>query len=169
MHGEFVLGSILGGAKALERRKYDAVVAIGSLHHSGMLELAIANAIDYLNPGGRVLIMVYNKFSIYNILHSPINCLKSYVGHTLNGTNSWKELSEVVRAVNDSNGVGEGAPTTEYSHRKIFSGSKVVWKTELRNLNDLLLPRGHTVSRDTLLNNVGRLAGTDIYALGTKR
>lgn len=58
LHGEFVLGSILGSAKALERRKYDAVVAIGSLHHSGMLELAIANAIDYLNPGGRVLIMV---------------------------------------------------------------------------------------------------------------
>ena len=139
-NGEFVLGSIIADVKELEGRKFDAVVSIGSLHHTGRLEYAIDNALKFLNPGGQALIMIYNKFSLFNITHSPKNCLSGYFDHLINGTSSWKEMSEEIRAINDSDDSGKGAPSTEYSHQKIFADQNVIWKTQIRNMNHLRLP-----------------------------
>ena len=168
LQGEFINSSILATNHTFGERKFDVVIAIGSLHHSGMLDLAISNAISYLNPGGKVLIMIYNKFSIYQIQNYPLKTLKSYLQHLFFGTNIWEENSEKVRAINDSNDRGEAAPSTSYAHRKIFSHKNIKWKREIRNTNHVTFPGGIIIKRERLLSNLARIAGTDIYAFGEK-
>ena len=42
--------------------QYNSIIAIGSLHHTGQLELALKKLEDFLIPGGKILVMVYYAF-----------------------------------------------------------------------------------------------------------
>lgn len=54
-----VLGNVLELDKHFEADSFDAVCAIGSLHHTGNLALAIEQVRRVLRPGGKLLAMIY--------------------------------------------------------------------------------------------------------------
>ena len=55
---------------------FDVVVAIGSLHHTGDFDRAIAEAVRVCRPNGVIIGMVYSLFSGRNWLFRPIRTLR---------------------------------------------------------------------------------------------
>ena len=54
---------------------FDAVVAIGSLHHTGDFDTAIAEMCRVVKPGGVVCGMVYSLFSARNFILQPVRTI----------------------------------------------------------------------------------------------
>lgn len=148
--------------------KFDAAIAIGSLHHSGNLELAIDNLIRLVKPGGKILIMVYNEFSLFRFIHNPLRFVKHLVQSTLGRQYTWTEADKNVRGVNDSDLEGNPAPHTAYSTKKLFhSRLDSSWNVRSENISDFIVLK-KMVKRENLLPFVKRFGGLDLYALGTK-
>ncbi len=88
----------------------DAVVAIGSLHHTGDFEKAINEICRILKPGGLLIGMVYNLLSLRVLFRHPIIFFK----HILFFRDKKISGSENLRKEADSNLEGEAAPYTDY-------------------------------------------------------
>jgi ubiquinone/menaquinone biosynthesis C-methylase UbiE len=52
--------------------RFDSVIAIGSLHHTGNLQLGISEAGRVLKPGGALILMVYNARSVNRLVTVPV-------------------------------------------------------------------------------------------------
>jgi 2-polyprenyl-3-methyl-5-hydroxy-6-metoxy-1,4-benzoquinol methylase len=158
--------SILEGPVSTELdARYDVAIAIGSLHHSGNLTLALDNLVKSVKPGGKILVMVYNEFSLYRLIHNPIRFLNHLILSMLKKKYSWSEQDKAVRAVNDSNEHGVAAPHTAYSSKQLFhSRIDSTWTVNTENISDL--PR--LGLRNKLLPFVRNGGGLDLYALGVK-
>lgn len=145
--------------------RFDVAIAIGSLHHTGDLALAIDNLVNSVRPGGKILVMIYNEFSVYRFIHNPIRFLKRYVLSNFKKSYTWSENSKSVRAVNDSNEQGAPAPHTAYSSKQLFySRIDSTWTVDTQNISNLPL----LGLRNTLLPFVRNGGGLDLYALGVK-
>lgn len=57
--GHAIVGSVLELDKHFKASSFDKAIAIGSLHHTGNLPLAVKQVHRALKPGGKALIMVY--------------------------------------------------------------------------------------------------------------
>ena len=139
---------------------FDQVVTIGCLHHTGDLARAVDQVRRVLRPGGRALVMVYNRHSWRRA--------KMALGRRLrrNGADD-----ERMRGAYDRNLEGEAAPATTYTSKaeaeRLFEGFSEV-RVRRENFDPLRpLPR-LTVPRERLLGWPARLAGLDLYVTAAK-
>jgi SAM-dependent methyltransferase len=132
---------------------FDQVVSIGCLHHTGDLPRAVEQVRRVLRPGGRALVMVYNRHSY----RRAAVALRRTLGRGPD--------DQEVRRSYDSNLEGEAAPATEYvskaQAKRLFSGFSEVQvsreNAEFVEWRRLHIPRGR------LLGWPARLAGLDLY------
>lgn len=163
-HQQSILGS------DFPDESFDAVVCIGSLHHTGDLRQSLSEIERLLRPGGNFLIMVYNAYSYRRWVKSPFATtryfLSELVGHRgVVSTGSAKE-----RGHYDRNLGGDSAPHTDWISRKSLS-------FELRTFEGVSITRENIdqefpfsfVRRERLLKTcLPKLFGLDLYAVGIK-
>lgn len=142
---------------------FDDVVTIGCLHHTGDLKRAVAQVHAVLRPGGRALVMVYNKNS-----YRRLKMAAGRIPDRIRG--SGDRTDEEMRHAYDHNTEGQAAPATEYTSVRgakemfgAFSGVKV-----RRENFDYTNFRGRPISRDFLLGFPAHRAGLDLYIEATK-
>ena len=162
-------GSILEGPISTQSGgNFDVAIAIGSLHHTGNVTLALDNLIGSVKPGGKILVMIYNEFSVYRFIKNPVKFLFHLMLSGFRRQYSWSEKDENIRAMNDSNERGEAAPHTAYSSRRFFlSQRKSQWKVKSENISNVMIFRKH-IRRESMLRYVKLVGGLDLYALGVK-
>jgi ubiquinone/menaquinone biosynthesis C-methylase UbiE len=129
---------------------FDRVYSIGCLHHTGNLPRALAEVHRVLRPGGRAVVMLYNRHSF-----------RFLVRHLLR-----RKTAEQMRGDYDSNAAGDAAPHTDYvtarQARALFGRFARV-RIDRRNFDNLpYVPRRH------LLGNVDRLLGLDLYIVADR-
>lgn len=146
---------------------FGAVVAIGSLHHTGDFRTSIQEAARITKPGGMVIGMVYSVFSWRNWKTFPLllgkSCFSnlSSVGITINA-------DEKLRWMSDHNSEGNAAPATQYfSRRALRKILREIGTPTIRSRNlDLPSFRGHTshrLRRLLMASPIGNLLGLDLY------
>ncbi len=147
---------------------FDAVVSIGCLHHTGDLTRAIEEVHRVLRTGGEALVMIYAEHSYRRTVMLPVHQLRS-------GT--WRDRrrrEELVRASYDANAEGTAAPATQFTStrgaRRLFVRFAEV-RVRRENFDDVVLSVGGrtlTVARASLLSNVARIVGSDLYVSARK-
>jgi len=159
--GQVVQGSAL--ALPYADASFDNVVSIGCLHHTGDLFRAVAETRRVLRPGGRLLMMVYNRRSARRALLGPLLAARHRVRP---GTPS---AEETLRYFYDGHADGDVAPHTDFVSvpelRGLLSGFRDV-RIDRRSIDRVPLGR-FEVSRLQLMNlGLDRLVGLDLYAVG---
>jgi SAM-dependent methyltransferase len=158
----------------------DNVVAIGSLHHTGNMELAFRECMRVLRPGGRLIAMVYNRHSYKRWIVSPIATLCSVIDERRGEASP--ESGGVSRRVSwfwDRSPDGSAPPHTEFATqgqiRRLLGESTSVSITSVNvdNPNDLLPQNMQRLKFDGIrlrfLNSwLSRHAGLDLYITAEK-
>ena len=138
---------------------FDHVITIGCLHHTGDLQRAVSEVKRVLRPGGRAVVMLYNRNSLRR--------LRMRLGSRIRGQ---RPDDEEMRRVYDSNLEGEAAPTTEYTSRReakrLFGDCSQV-RVRSENFDTEILCRW-AIDRARLLGWPARLAGLDLYIVAIK-
>jgi SAM-dependent methyltransferase len=133
---------------------FDQLVTIGCLHHTGDLPRAVSEVERVLRPGGRALVMLYNRRSFRR--------LRMAAGRWIRRE---RLDEEEIRGSYDRNLEGEAAPATEYTSvgeaRRLFAGFSDL-RIRRENFDGLTLGR-LAVPRSRLLGWPARLAGLDLY------
>jgi SAM-dependent methyltransferase len=137
-----------------EDQSIDDLVTIGCLHHTGDLPRAVAEVERVLRPGGRALVMLYNRRSFRRMRMAAGRWIRRE-----------RLGDEEIRGSYDRNLEGEAAPATEYTSvgeaRRLFSGFSEV-RIRRENFDDLVLLR-LAVPRSRLLGWPAQIAGLDLY------
>jgi len=162
--GEALVGDALDAPFADDY--FDAVVAIGSLHHTGHFDQAISEMCRITKSGGVVCGMVYSMFSARNFIFRPISTTKLCI----------KNISKPVRviadkklrALSDRNNRGDAAPATEYYSRKALREQLSHYgavQIKCENLDELPIPFGiGRVLRQILIRTkIANWLGLDLY------
>lgn len=148
-----------------ESDTFDAVIAIGSLHHTGDFDQAMAEMVRITKDGGVIGGMVYSIFSARNFILQPLSTFRSLSVNLKRPVRV--KAGEKLRWLSDHNQIGESAPATEYfSRRALRSILSQFGEVELTTQNLDALHKGKIGSqfRKILLNT--KLAdwfGLDIY------
>ena len=106
--GKAIQGSILEPQLAVA--SFDYVIAIGCLHHTGNLKLAIEQCHSLLKPGGQLIFMVYYAYSYRRFRMAPLLTIKSMMKEMLGFRGVVGEGSDRQRAAYDASSEGDGAP-----------------------------------------------------------
>jgi SAM-dependent methyltransferase len=145
-----------------EEEGFDQVVTIGCLHHTGDLQRAVIEVERVLRPGGRALVMLYNRRSYRRIRMSIGRMLRRRGGEHLD--------EEEMRGAYDRDLEGKAAPATEYSSageaKRLFAAFSDV-RIRRENFDALRFGR-LAVPRSRLLGWPARLAGLDLYITAIK-
>ena len=140
---------------------FDALIAIGSLHHTGALEDAVREAIRVVRQGGQLLVMVYNSRSPNRVVTTPI---ARTLARLMPRRRDWL----LSRTEFDHNAAGAVAPATEFASsaalRGMFRGCRHV-RVDKQNANAVTIHGRTLVPRSLLLPTLGRVVGLDLYAL----
>jgi ubiquinone/menaquinone biosynthesis C-methylase UbiE len=150
-------------------QSFDVAVAIGSLHHTGDLALALQELHRVIVPGGRVVFMVYNALSYRRWARWPMATMR----HALwaRGIVSEKPSpSESERAAYDADADGNAAPETVFCTAGELRRMMRNWSIEtiqLKNIGDESLLRH--LPRELKLKTMGWWTGLDIYVRATRR
>lgn len=147
---------------------FDYVYSIGCLHHTGDLMMSVSEVHRVLKPGGKAIIMLYNRHSFRQLVNVSLMTLRNRSLFFKRRAN----MQEHIRALYDTNTKGEAAPYTEYVSRaqvhqlfKEFSHLRV----DVQNFDPYSLWKGKVViRREWLLSNVARVLGLDFYIVATK-
>ena len=166
--GAAIQGSILD--PQLPAGSFDYVVAIGCLHHTGNLQLAIQQCQRLLKPGGRLVFMVYYAYSYRRFRMTPLltiwNMVKEWFGHRgVVGSGSNRQ-----RAAYDASSEGGGAPHTDWiseTSLKNYCRGFTSFKATIENI-DQETPFRSRSRTDLLKTKWPSLVGLDIYATATK-
>lgn len=160
LNGGAIQGSIL--SNSLPENSFDAVVAIGCLHHTGNLAAAIAACRRLLVPGGRLVGMVYYAYSYRQFVLEPKRALR-YMMRELGGYRGTFRDGET--AAYDQTQDGSLAPATEFisarSLRKICGGYSNFEATPENA--DQGRPFGRWTRDELLASPIPRYCGLDIY------
>jgi SAM-dependent methyltransferase len=150
-------------------QSFDCAVAIGSLHHTGNLALALRELHRCLVPNGQLIFMVYNAFSYRRWLRWPISTGR----HALwvKGLRSRKPKSgESERLAYDADAEGNAAPETDFLSTSELRNIMTDWSIETMKLENIgdegplrLLPRS------LKLKVFGGRTGLDIYVRAIRR
>jgi ubiquinone/menaquinone biosynthesis C-methylase UbiE len=147
-----------------EACSFEAVVAIGSLHHTGDLPLALSEVRRVLRPGGVALIMVYNAHSLNRVVTAPV---VGVLSRLLPNRSKWLQA----RTFRDASSDGLPAPHTDFvtprELRRLLSEFASV-SVRRENANGVTVLKRAVIPRRVLLPVVGRLAGLDLYAAVTR-
>jgi SAM-dependent methyltransferase len=161
---------VQGSALAIPHpdESFDVVVSIGCLHHTGDLGAAVQEVRRVLRPGGEALVMVYNSHSYRRAVMLPVQTLRGGV---------WRDAArraDFMRAAYDSNTDGAAAPATVFTSvagiRRLFAGYSAV-KVRREGFDDFVLhvgARSFRIRREAFLNNLARVAGSDLYVTARK-
>ncbi len=138
---------------------FDRVVTIGCLHHTGDTTGAVHEVHRVLRPGGRALVMLYNRHSLRQVTQRA----RAYVTRRRN-------RDEWLRAKYDANQAGDAAPVVDYVSRgdvnEMFREFAHV-DIDVQNIDGLRWgPIG--VPREALLRNIARVVGVDLYIVADK-
>lgn len=158
--GEAVQGSIL--SCALPDNSFDAIVAIGCLHHTGDLKAAIAACRRLLRPGGQLVGMVYWSYSYRRLWLEP----RRTTGYWLRELNGYRgTLRDGETAAYDRSRDGALAPATEFiSERSLRSYCAGLSEFDAATENAASEGPLRFWSRERLLASpVPRLCGLDLY------
>jgi SAM-dependent methyltransferase len=150
-------------------QSFDCTVAIGSLHHTGNLALALRELHRCLVPNGQLIFMVYNAFSYRRWLRWPVSTGRHALWAT--GWISRKPRSaESERLAYDADAEGRAAPETDFLSTSELRNIMSDWSIEAMKLENIgdegplrLFPRR------LKLNVFGGWTGLDIYVKATRR
>jgi 2-polyprenyl-3-methyl-5-hydroxy-6-metoxy-1,4-benzoquinol methylase len=166
--GQAIQGSIL--EPQFEPASFDVIVAIGCLHHTGNLELALQRCWDLLRPGGRLIFMVYYAYSYRRFRMAPATTLK-YMAKEMGGFRGVVGSSVARdRAAYDTSSDGSGAPHTDWiSIRSLATLCNRFSQTKSRLENITQEPPFFFTPRVKLLSTRWpQLVGLDLYSVATK-
>jgi SAM-dependent methyltransferase len=147
---------------------FDAVYTIGCLHHTGDLPRAVSEVHRTLAPGGRAVVMLYNRRSFRLLCNDPWAYLKDLRPRV----RARAAAGESTRRLYDTDSQGDAAP-----HTDLVSRGDVRWlfrafshvRIETQNFDTYVLFNGRVViRRDSLLRNVARVLGLDLYVVATR-
>ena len=148
--------------------KYDCVVAIGSLHHTGDFVRAIQKAEDLVKPGGKILVMAYYLFQPRRIILKPLDSMKKFLLTRSVETYVFYEKSWLLRRRLDQNRNGEAPPSTELISQKFFNDRQgFEYKTELNNVHGFPFIK-KSFGRKRLLQFFSGKFGCNVYSIGEK-
>ena len=168
LSGAAVQGSIL--EPQLPVATFDYVIAIGCLHHTGNLELAIEQCHRLLKPGGQLIFMVYYAYSYRRFRSTPLLTIKNMVKEVFGFRGVVGEGSDRQRAAYDASSEGGGAPHTDWvSERSLkrFCREFTSFKALIENI-DQEPPLHSTPRKELLKTKWPSIVGLDIYATATK-
>ncbi len=133
---------------------FDFVYSIGCLHHTGDLPRSVSEVRRVLSPGGRAVVMLYNRHSLRRAALAVMN-----LPRLLRGGRAAHE--ESVRGTYDRDTAGQPAPVVEYTSKReairLFSGFSRVEVSRENFDNVKFLPR------EWFLGAPARLLGVDLY------
>ena len=138
---------------------FDLVASIGCLHHAGDLFGAIQEVRRVLRPGGRLVLMIYNRRSLRRLISVPLAAVRH--------RGEQASADEEIRGRYDSNTEGAAAPHTDFvtagELRGLLHGFREI-RIERRNMGGLPIRYVSERSRSALLAlGVDRLLGLDLY------
>ena len=164
--GQAVQGSVLNCP--FPDDSFDVAVAIGSLHHTGNLALALAELRRILVPGGTLIFMVYNAFSYRRWLRWPLSTLRHV--RRVPSAQSRKPLSSASeRAAYDADAEGNAAPETTFWSRDELRNLMSDWSIEALRLENIGDEWPLTfLTRSIKLKTMGSWAGLDVYVRATR-
>lgn len=144
---------------------FDHVVTIGCLHHTGDIPQAVAEVKRVLRPGGRIVVMLYNKRS-YRRLRMALAELPQRIRSRDDGDDG------AMRAAYDTDSGGDAAPATDFTSvreaKRLFGDCSRV-KVRRENFDYYMARKsGAPISRELLLGWPARLAGLDLYITAVK-
>jgi SAM-dependent methyltransferase len=138
---------------------FDYVYSIGCLHHTGNLRRSVHEVHRVLVPGGRAVVMLYNRHSLRRARYAAMRMLPGRRAES---------LDDELRRVYDPVDSGEAAPHTDFISRlevrRLFRDFDHV-KIEVQNFDGY----GFGIKREWFLGNLARIAGLDLYILADKR
>ena len=159
--GSATQGSIL--AQPYPEGSFDWVIAIGCLHHTGDLALAISRVHEFLKDGGEAMIMVYHAASYRQWRDAPFRTLARRLANP--ATYSARRAGdERERAQYDTNTAGVAAPQTEYvtkAELAYLCRSFAACEITATNIDSEKPFTG--VPRETAIRRYGRWLGLDLY------
>jgi SAM-dependent methyltransferase len=165
--GQAVQGSVL--SCPFPDRSFDAAVAIGSLHHTGNLALALRELHRVTVRGGQLVFMVYNALSYRRWARWPLSTLRH--AQWARGKLSEKpNSSESERKAYDADAEGNAAPETDFWTTGELRAMMSDWSIDVMRLQNVgdegplrILPRR------LKLWMIGPWSGLDIYIRATRR
>jgi SAM-dependent methyltransferase len=165
-NGRAIQGNILKPPVGIGR--FDRIVAIGCLHHTGNLARAINVCYDLLEPGGQLIAMVYYTFS-HRQWWNNCTAVAQHLGRELLGYRETFHEGGNTSAY-DHNSAGTLAPSTEFASVRTMRAlcsrfSSVEIGTENTNQEGpfRIWPR-----EKLLTTPLPRWAGLDLYWIATK-
>jgi len=137
-----------------EDETFDYVYTIGCLHHTGNLRRSVEEVHRVLRPGGRAVVMVYNRDSLRQAAFRLRNRLRGMSG---------AESEAMLRKLYD----GEETPHTDFvskrEARELFRAFSRV-KIDVQNFDGFR----YGIKREWFLNNLARVVGLDLYITAEK-
>lgn len=166
---QVVQGSVL--KPSFEEVTFDVIVAIGCLHHTDDLQLALDKCRGLLSPGAELIFMVYNAYSYRRFIQAPVTTVKCFIKEMFSCRGVVGKSTAKERAGYDANTVSlDGAPYTDWisipSLRTLcrdfssFSGN-------LENI-DQELPFVQSTRKELLTTKWPSACGLDLYAVAKK-
>ena len=168
LYGRALQGSIL--EPPFSPQSFDAIIAIGCLHHTGDLAGAIQRCYSLLRRGGRLILMVYYAYS-YRRFRDYSSVSLRYMMRELRGYRGVVGNSlESERAAYDTNSQGGGAPHTDWisiRSLKALCSEFSSFTAKLENI-DQEPPFSKTPRAQLLKTKWPSLMGLDLYATARK-
>ncbi len=166
--GRAVQGSIL--EPDFPGESFDVIVAIGCLHHTGNLQLAVEQCWKILRPGGLLIFMVYYAYSYRRFRMAPMTTFRNIAKELVGYRGVVGSSAERERAAYDSGSSGAGAPHTDWisvrSLRK-YCGKFSSFSAKIENIDQEPPFRGRP--REELLKTKWpNTVGLDLYATAVK-
>ena len=149
---------------------FDAIVAIGCLHHTGNLGLAIKRCWDLLRPGGSLVFMVYYSYSYRRVRMAPITTARYMVRECFGYRGVVGISADRERAAYDAGSTGDAAPHTDWiSIRSLrtLCGKFSAFSAKIENI-DQEFPFSITPRAQLLTTRWPAIVGLDLYATATK-
>ena len=166
--GQAVQGSIL--EPPFPENSFDCIVAVGCLHHTGNLQLAINHCHRLLKPGGKLIFMVYYAYSYRRFRMEPVLTIRNLLREAIGYRGVVGDGSNVQRAAYDASSDGTGAPHTDWISGislKFLCREFSSFQAKIENIDQE--PPFAKTPRERLLTSIWPvLMGLDIYATAMK-
>jgi SAM-dependent methyltransferase len=168
LNGKALLGDVL--QPRLPKNSFDYIIAIGSLHHTGNLQVAINQCFNLLKKNGQLIMMVYNAYSYRRLINNFVLTQKYFIKELFGYRGVVGQSSEMQKASYDTNSDGEAPPHTDWISTKsleYYCKKFSSFSSNLENIGDEFPFRN--ITREKILRTKwSSLIGLDIYATAKK-
>ncbi len=171
LDGKAVRGSAL--EIPFPNANFDFVVSIGCLHHTGNMMQAFKEVSRVVKPGGRAILMVYNRYSLRQWIRWPLKTTLRWLAETFLRTNKQLVASRREKGAYDANSSGEAAPDTVFTSKSEVTAmlknagfSQV--RVEKKNSDEYGYRGRMLIGREQALKWIGPILGLDLYIVASK-